>query len=82
MYLNYRLEACASPVIAEKDLLNIMDIIMNNIIPQKNTIIESMLELYKNIDIILEKYNKKKMHKHLILHLLKVHPLLFHKLQE
>ena len=51
MYLNYRLEACASPVIAEKDLLNIMNIIMNNIIPQKNTIIESMLELYKNIDI-------------------------------
>ena len=51
MYLNYRLEACASPVIAEKDLLNIMNIIMGNIIPQKNTIIESMLELYKNIDI-------------------------------
>ena len=30
---------------------HIMNIIMNNIIPQKNTIIESMLELYKNIDI-------------------------------
>lgn len=50
MYLNYRLAACASPVIAEKDLYNILNNIMNNIIPQKNNIIESMLELYKNID--------------------------------
>ncbi len=50
MYLNYRLDACASPVISEKDLYNILNNIMNTIIPQKNNIVESMLELYENID--------------------------------
>ena len=50
MYLQYRLDACASPIIAEKDLYNIMNSIMNNIIPHKNKIIEDMLNLYENID--------------------------------
>lgn len=50
MYLQYRLDACASPIIAEKDLYNIMNSIMNNIIPHKNRIIKDMLNLYENID--------------------------------
>jgi len=50
LYLQHRLEACASPVIAEKDLYNILGIIMDTIIPEKNIIISGMLELYKSID--------------------------------
>ena len=50
MYLNYRLDACASPVIAEKDLYNIMNIIMNNIITNKEIIIQNMLEIYKSVN--------------------------------
>ena len=50
MYLQYRLDACASPIIAEADLYNILSVIMNNIIPQKKNIIDNMLKLYENID--------------------------------
>lgn len=50
MYLQYRLAACESPIIAEIDLYNIMSSIMNNIIPQKKSIIDNMLKLYENID--------------------------------
>lgn len=50
LYLQYRVDACSSPIIAEKDLYNIMNNIMKKIIPQKNKIVEDMLELYKNID--------------------------------
>lgn len=50
MYLQYRLAACESPIIAEIDLYNIMSSIMNNIIPQKKKIVDNMLKLYENID--------------------------------
>lgn len=50
MYLQHRLAACESPIIAETDLYNIMSSIMNNIIPQKKSIIDNMLKLYENID--------------------------------
>ena len=50
MYLQHRLAACKSPIIAEVDLYNIMSSIMNSIIPQKINIIENMLKLYENID--------------------------------
>ena len=42
--------ACESPIIAETDLYNIISSIMNNIIPQKKSIIDNMLKLYENID--------------------------------
>ena len=50
MYLQHRLAACESPIIAEIDLYNIISSIMNNIIPQKKIIIDNMLKLYENID--------------------------------
>lgn len=50
MYLQHRLVACESPIIAEVDLYNIMSSIMNIIIPQKINIIDNMLKLYENID--------------------------------
>ena len=50
MYLQHRLVACESPIIAEVDLYNIMSSIMISIIPQKINIIENMLKLYENID--------------------------------
>ncbi|MGM9875238.1 MAG: recombinase family protein [Bacilli bacterium] len=50
MYLQHRLVACESPIIAEVDLYNIMSSIMNIIIPQKIKIIDNMLKLYENID--------------------------------
>lgn len=50
LYLQYRLDACASPIIAESDLYNIFKHIMNSIMPEKNRIIENMLKLYESID--------------------------------
>lgn len=50
MYLQHRLAACESPIIAEIDLYNIISSIMNNIIPQKKIIIDNMLKLYDSID--------------------------------
>ena len=50
MYLQHRLAACESPIIAEVDLYNIMSSIMISIIPQKINIIKNMLKLYENID--------------------------------
>ena len=50
MYLQHGLAACESPIIAETDLYNIISSIMNNIIPQKKSIIDNMLKLYENID--------------------------------
>ena len=46
MYLKYRIEACHSPIIAEKDLYNIMKNVMKVIIPQKNRLVSDLLELY------------------------------------
>ena len=48
--MQYRLDACASPIIAEADLYNIFKVIMNGIIPEKNRIIDNMLKLYESID--------------------------------
>lgn len=50
MYLTYRIEACTSSIIAEIDLNSILKQIMDNILPNKSTIVESMLALYNNID--------------------------------
>ena len=50
MYLQHRLAACKSPIIAEVDLYNIMSSIMISIVPQKTNIIKNMLKLYENID--------------------------------
>ena len=50
MYLQYRVEACVSPIIAEVDLYNILKQIMDNILPNKDSIVDSMLTLYNNID--------------------------------
>ena len=50
MYLKYRVKECCSPIIAEIDLFNIMKQIMDNIIPNKDAIVGSMLSLYNNID--------------------------------
>ena len=49
MYLKYKLEACVSPIIAEKDMLSILGKIFNAIISNKETIINDMLDIYKNI---------------------------------
>lgn len=54
MYLQYRLCACASPIIAEIDLYNILKQIMDNIIPNKSIIVDNMVKLYRDID----KYNR------------------------
>lgn len=57
-YLQYRLEACESPIIAEKDLYNLLSKIIDNIIPNKNRIIKNMLELYNSVDK-LDEYDKE-----------------------
>lgn len=49
-YLQYRLNACASPIIAESDLYNIFLHIMSDIMPDKNIIIKDILTLYKSVD--------------------------------
>lgn len=50
MYLQHRLEACSSPIIAEIDLENILLSIMKKIITQKKDIINNMLKIYEEID--------------------------------
>ena len=50
LYLQYRLNACASPIIAEADLYNIFKHIMDSIIIEKNRIVEDMLKIYKSIN--------------------------------
>ena len=50
MYLQYRLVACESPIVAEEDLYNIMLFIMNSIIPGKKDIVDNMVKLYESID--------------------------------
>ncbi len=49
-YLQYRLDACASPILAESDLYNLFKQIMSSIMPKKNRMIDSMLKLYESID--------------------------------
>ena len=49
-YLQYRLDACASPIIAETDLCHILGNIFNGIIPEKETIVKDMIELYQNME--------------------------------
>lgn len=46
-YLKYKLDGCSSPIIAEKDLLEILKKIFNNLIDNKDEINNEMLELYK-----------------------------------
>lgn len=53
-YLQYRIKVCISPIIAEIDLYNIFSNIINVIIPNKESIINNLLKLYKNIDITYE----------------------------
>lgn len=48
-YLQFNLDACASPIIAESDLYNILGNIFQKIIPNKDKIVNDMLELYQNI---------------------------------
>lgn len=50
MYLQYRLSSCASPIISEADLLNIMSNVMSRIIPEKNTVVDSLLKIYESIE--------------------------------
>ena len=52
MYLQHRLAACESPIIAEIDLYNIISSIIKNIIPQKKNIVDNMIKLYENMDEI------------------------------
>ena len=47
-YLQYRLAACASPIISERDLYSIMNNIMNSLIPKDSKIIYDMLKLYQD----------------------------------
>lgn len=49
-YLQYRLDACASPIIAETDLCHILGNIFNGIIPEKKTIVKDMIEIYQNME--------------------------------
>ena len=51
MYLQHRLAACESPIIAEIDLYNILSSIINYIIPQKENVVDDLLKLYESIDI-------------------------------
>ena len=48
-YLKYGIDACVSPIISEKDLYNIMNSIMKEVIPKNNKIVKDMLDIYKNI---------------------------------
>ena len=57
-YLQFNLDACASPIILENDLYNILRNIFQEIIPNKDKIVEEMLELYKNIGEI-DEYKKE-----------------------
>ena len=49
LYLQYRLDACISPIIPEIDLYAILLSIMNDIISNKNDIINKMINIYRNI---------------------------------
>lgn len=49
-YLQYRIDACESPIIAEVDLYNIFGSIMKIMISEKNSIINNLLKLYESVD--------------------------------
>lgn len=49
LYLKYRLEACNSPIIAEKDLYNILSSLMHKIISNKKNIINNIFKIYTSI---------------------------------
>ena len=49
-YLQYRLEACGSPIIAESDLYYIFFEIMKKTISDENLILEDLLKLYSSIN--------------------------------
>ena len=57
-YLQYRLKACVSPIISEKDLYNIMNNIMREIISKDSKIVSELVELYKNIKNINQYKNE------------------------
>lgn len=46
-YLQYRKDACNSPIIAEKDLLNILKSIMDDLLTDKDVIVKDLIDLYK-----------------------------------
>ncbi len=51
LYLAHRLKACSSPLISEADLNSIIKYIMNSIIPNDNSIIDDMIDIYKDINV-------------------------------
>ena len=50
-YVKYRLAACRSPIIAEKDLNNIFITIMNSIFLNKTQVLKELLNYYNSIKI-------------------------------
>ena len=50
LYIQHGLSSCHSPIILEKELFAIMNIILKNIIPKNEIIITDMINLYSNID--------------------------------
>lgn len=47
-YLKYKLDACVSPIITEKDLTIILKKIFDNLIDDKDIIVNEMIELYNS----------------------------------
>jgi len=50
MYLQHRLEACVSPIIAEVDLYHILKSIFDSMITSKNNIVHEMLALIQSVE--------------------------------
>ena len=50
MYLQYRIKECCSPIIPEVDLYDMFKNIMNSIIPNKDIIVNDLLNMYENLD--------------------------------
>ena len=46
-YLQYRKDACISPIVAEKDLLNLMKSVMDELLIDKDIIVTELVDLYK-----------------------------------
>ena len=50
LYLTRGIESCLSPILIESDLITIIKNIINSIILQDNSILNSMLDMYNNIN--------------------------------
>ncbi len=50
-YVKYRIDACESPIIAEMDLNHIFTIIMREVFPNPDAIIQEMLGYYSNLKV-------------------------------